>query len=265
MPFGTSPARHRVRSASVRRLSVPALLLAGLVGAAVAAANPAAAYADVVDPTAPPAAPASVTVEVGAASLTVGWTPPPVDGGTAITGYDVVATPADSATGVGPVATLTDPSTTATTLSGLVNGVDYTVTVAATNTAGAGPAASAYGTPRTVPDVTVLAGASAADHSATVSWQPPASDGGSAVLDYVVTAHPSGRSTTVAAGSTAATIGGLLNGSATTLSVVAVNAAGIGPAARTGTVIPRRPARLALAVAPARVVAYGRPSHLTAG
>jgi hypothetical protein len=264
VPFGTSPARHRPRSGSVRRRSVPVVLLAGVVGAAIAAANPTAAYADVIDPTGPPAAPASMTVEAGAASLTVGWTPPAADGGTAITGYDVVAAPADSTIGLGPVATLTDPSATATTLSGLTNGVDYTVTVAATNASGAGPAATADGTPRTVPDGTVLTGASAADHSATVSWQAPASDGGSAVLDYVVTAQPSGRSTTVAAGSTVATIGGLLNGSATTLSVAAVNAAGTGPATRTGVVIPRRPARLALAAAPARLITYGSLTHLTA-
>ena len=264
MPFGTSPARHRPRSATVRRASVSVVLIAGVIGAAIAAANPAAAYADVIDPTGLPAAPASVTVEAGAASLTVGWAPPLAEGGSPITGYDVVATPADPATELGPVATLTDPSTTAATLSGLTNGVDYTVAVAAINAGGAGPAATADGTPRTVPDVAVLTGASAADHSATVTWQPPASDGGAAVLDYVVTAHPSGRSTTVAAGSTTATVGGLVNGAATTLSVAAVNAAGTGPQARTGTVIPRRPARLTLAVAPARVVLYGNLTHLTA-
>ena len=260
MPFGSTPALPRPRRARLL-WSVPAVLL----GAAVAAtAAPAAAYADVMDPVAVPAAPASLTVDAAAESLTIDWTAPVSDGGAALTGYDVTAVPADPASSTAPTTTQTDPGTTAVTLTGLANGVDYTVAVAATNAAGAGPTATADGTPRTVAGPAALTGVSAGDHAASVTWQPPASDGGAPVTGYVVTAHPSGRSVSVPADARAATVSDLLNGTATALSVVAVNAAGAGAAVRTAAVTPRRPAQLALAVAPARLVAYGNVTRLVA-
>jgi hypothetical protein len=240
-------------------------VLTGLLGAAVAAAaTPGSAYADTTDPAGVPGAPASLTVDAAAGSLSVGWTPPATDGGTALTGYDVAAVPADPANGTTSVTAVTDAVTTAATLPGLTDGVAYTVTVAATNSSGSGPAATAVATPRTVPGAVVLAGVSAADHTATVTWAPPSSDGGAAVQYFAVTAHPSGRSVTAAAGATSASVSGLVDGAATTLSVAAVNAAGTGPDALSAAVTPRQPVRLAVAVAPARVVTYGAATHLTA-
>ncbi len=264
MRLGTSPTLSRPRTDVVARLrwAVPTVLLGAVVAAAVAPAT--SAYADTTVPAGAPAAPASVTVDAGPGSLTIGWTPPAVAGDTPISGYDVAAVPADPANGTVPVTAATDATTITATLSGLTDGVDYTVTVAATNSAGSGPAATADGTPRTVPAAVALTGVSAADSSATVTWQPPASDGGAAVADYVVTAQPSGRTVTVAADATTASIGGLADGSATTLSVAAVNAAGTGPAATTAAVTPRKPANLRVAVAPARVAVYGTATHITA-
>lgn len=261
MPLGTSPTLSRVRRhRSALRWAVPIGLL---VAVAVAAVAPAAAYADGIDPAGLPPAPAAVTVEPEPGALVVSWTPPLVNDSAVLTGYDVTVVPADPADGTAPVTAETDAATTTVTLSGLANGVEYTVGVTATDAAGAGPAASAVGTPRTVPMAVALTGASAANNSATVTWQPPASDGGSAVQSYIVTARPSGRSLTVAADATTASIGGLVDGSPTTLSVSAVNAAGAGPAAITAAVTPRLPARLAIAVGPRGLVTYGATTHLT--
>jgi hypothetical protein len=62
--------------------------------------------------------------------------------------------------------------------------------------------------------------------SATVTWTPPASDGGAPLSDYVVTSTPAGMTTTVPASSTTATISGLASDTTYTFSVVAQNSAG---------------------------------------
>ncbi|CAM3883803.1 S-layer-like y domain-containing protein [Cohnella lubricantis] len=70
--------------------------------------------------------------------------------------------------------------------------------------------------------------AAAGDGQATVSFSPPASDGGSAITGYIVTASPGGAAATGTA--SPITVNGLTNGTDYTFTVAAVNAAGTGAA-----------------------------------
>jgi len=67
--------------------------------------------------------------------------------------------------------------------------------------------------------------------SAAVSWTPPASDGGSPITGYVVTASHGGQTCTTT-GATVCTLTGLAGGRLYTIRVRASNAKGEGPAAR---------------------------------
>ena len=190
-------------------------------------------------PPAPPSAPLNVTATAGNASATLTWSAPvnhqPVTSYTVHDSFasngvlvpDGTVTPAPGSTVVPAAATVT----------GLVNGVTYQFEVLASNAQGSSPfsAASNLVTPQapTIPGAPTNVSASSGDAQATVSWTPPASDGGSPVTSYTVTALlngvPAGIGATVGGGATGALVLGLTNGLAYTFSVHATNAIGNGP------------------------------------
>jgi hypothetical protein len=88
-------------------------------------------------------------------------------------------------------------------------------------------------------DVTAYAG----DGQATVSFSPPASDGGAPITSYTVTASPGGQSAS-GAGSPI-TVFGLADGTSYSFTVAAANSAGAGlPSAPSNTATPEGPQRL---------------------
>ena len=178
-------------------------------------------------------APTGVSATPGNAQAHVSWTAPAGDGGAPISGYTVTATPGGR--------TVTTTGTSTAPITGLSNGTAYTFTVTAANTAGTSlsSAASAAITPATTPGTPTGVLAIADNAEAVVSWTAPASDGGSAITGYTLTATPGGRTATTT-GDTTATVTGLTNGTAYTFTVTATNTAGTSPASAASVAVTPR-------------------------
>src|SRR5262249_21706396 len=130
------------------------------------------------------------------------------DGGSAITGYlvRVLDSAGNQAGALRPAAA----TATSLTVTGLTNGASYQFQVAAANAAGTGPnsALSAAVVPATVPGAPVIGtaapGPAGGAITATAHWNPPASNGGSAVTGYRVRALRMSATGTVLATTTSA-------------------------------------------------------------
>src|SRR5690606_27234243 len=164
-----------------------------------------------------PTAPAAVTATAGDAQATVSFAAPASDGGSPITGYTATSFPGGiSASGSGsPIV-----------VAGLTNGTPYTFTVTATNAIGMGPASAPSNSvtpqaPAAVPGPPTAVTATAGDGQATISFVPPASDGGSPITGYTAPSSPGGIS---ASGSgSPIVVAGLTNGTPYTFTVTATN------------------------------------------
>jgi uncharacterized repeat protein (TIGR01451 family) len=188
---------------------------------------------------APPAVPTAVTATAGNAAATVAWTR--TMDGQPLTSYTVHNSFASNSAPVPDVIVTAVPGSivvpTGTNITGLTNGISYQFEVQATNAFGSSAfsAASNTVTPQapTVPGAPTGVSAMALDAMATVAWTAPASDGGSAITGYTVTAliggTPSGITASVSANSSGAAVTGLTDGTTYTFTVRASNALGNGP------------------------------------
>jgi flagellar motor protein MotB len=149
------------------------------------------------------------------------------DGGSAISGIDYSLDGGSTWVSAG---TLANPFT----ISSLNNGTAYNVLLRADNGVGSSTtSSSSSATPFTVPGVPTQVLATGGPASAQVSWNAPLSNGGSTVLSYTVSAFSAATGGSAIATCTAATltcaVSGLTNDMTYYFSVVATNAAGVGP------------------------------------
>lgn len=180
-----------------------------------------------------PSAPRDVVVTTSSRTASVFWNHPADDGGAEITSYTVTAAPA------GGTCTTT---ATSCTFTGLDSGRSYTFRLAAANRIGDGTPASATAlvqgpVPAPVREVRVTP----SDRALDVTWSASASED---VREYVATATPGGKSCSTA--DLACTIGGLRNGRAYRVSVIARSSTSDSPVAAA----PRKAAPLGLPGSP---------------
>ncbi len=168
-----------------------------------------------------PDAPTNVHAVAGNHQVTLQWTPPANNGGAGITSWTITMVP-------GPAPVTIPNIMSSLVIPNLTNGVAYTFSVHASNSAGAGPesAASApvtpIGPPATPTNVIAFAGSGVA----LVSWVAPSSDNASPITGYTITTDPytpTSPPLDVPGDQTAALITGLTNGVSYTFSVYASN------------------------------------------
>ncbi len=166
-----------------------------------------------------PGAPTIGVAIAGNTIVSVAFTAPVSNGGSAITGYTATCGTQNQSGPTSPI-----------TVTGLTNGMPVTCAVVATNGAGNSVASAASNSvtpaPATVPDAPTIGTATAGNTTVSVAFTAPASDGGSAIIFYTATCGAENRS-----GATSPiTVTGLTNGVPVTCTVVATNAVGDGAA-----------------------------------
>jgi hypothetical protein len=171
-----------------------------------------------------------VIATAGNGSAVVSWQAPASDGGSPITQYTV-------SYGQNQSVVVAAPATTVTA-TGLTNGTSYDFIVMATNAIGTGPASSPSNvvTPSapTAPGPPLNVSATFGNGTAAVSWQPPASDGGSPITSYQVITQLAIPGTgvipnAVTVGCCTVMVNGLTNGATYSFMVQAINAVGSSP------------------------------------
>lgn len=185
-----------------------------------------------------PGTPVNARAAPGNSQATVSWAP---GGGGPPTSYVVHNSFASNGVTV-PDVTVSAPAgfsavPTSVVITGLVNGFSYQFQISASNAFGT----SGFSIPSNLvtPFIPVAPGApgavaaAAGNAQATVAWSKPASDGGSPITSYSITAYvggvPAGIGLFVAAPATSGTVTGLTNGTTYTFTVHATNAVGNSP------------------------------------
>jgi hypothetical protein len=173
-------------------------------------------------------APTAVADRILGSSARVDFRPPAYDGGLPIEGYEVTV----NGPGGGTKACSSSPCT----VTGLMNGKDYSFTVRSRNPVGSSDPSPASNTvrPDTKPKATSITDVTPGDRRLTVNWAEPANDG-SPVLQYRVQwvdiggNAGTGSQALVSAPAMTKVISGLVNDDAYNIRVQARNEAGWGP------------------------------------
>ena len=167
------------------------------------------------------------SVSFGDQKITVGFVAPGFTGGSEITGYRAVVSDGSTDT------TRTCGASSPCTITGLTNGTEYTVTLAAVNSAGVGPASdtSPGVTPATNPRAVADMQTTPGDEQLQVSWSPQFDYGGGTFTRYDVSIRESGESSwgtarQITTDTTAATtFTGLENGTGYDVKIVTISSA----------------------------------------
>ncbi|MBS2022738.1 MAG: fibronectin type III domain-containing protein, partial [Deltaproteobacteria bacterium] len=190
-----------------------------------------------------PQPPTGVSATAGDTQVSVSFTAPVNNGGSAITGYTVTVYNASTNAVLASTSTAASPAT----VTGLTNGTAVYAKVSATNlyVDGSHPAlqsaASGSVTPAGKPFAPTGVSGTRGNGQVTVTWTAPGNNG-SAITGYTVTASPGGNTSNVTCSpscATTSTVTGLTNGTSYTFTVTATNVIGTGPAsAASAAVIP---------------------------
>ena len=120
--------------------------------------------------------------------ITITWSSPVSDGGSEVTSYDLRYIRSDADDSVDANWTLKENFSQVTSsykIRGLTNGVAYHVQVRAINAVGAGAwFERVTRTPTGPPGIPSIDTVTPGDESLTITWSPPASDGGEAITGY---------------------------------------------------------------------------------
>jgi Zn-dependent metalloprotease len=189
--------------------------------------------------TSAPTPPLGVVARAANHAAAVSWSAPVYDGGSPITG--VTITPFLSGIAQAPIVVPGNPGSFLVT--GLVNGANYSFTVAATNAVGtsAPSAMSNVVVPAAVPDAPTNLVAIAGSSSATLVWTAPA-DNGTPIVSYTVVPVRDGAplAPVITPGQqTSFVVPHLVGGATYSFTVAATNGVGLGPPSnRSATVVP---------------------------
>jgi fibronectin type 3 domain-containing protein len=137
-------------------------------------------------PTSVPGAPISVNATSGSGSISIGWSAPAYDGGSAITGYNIYR---GSSSGCEALLVSLGPAVLAYADTSAVAGTTYYYRAAAVNSVGISNMSSevcAKISSPTVPDAPINLTSAAIGSYVTLSWTAPADDGGSAINSYSI-------------------------------------------------------------------------------
>ena len=205
-------------------------------------------------PVVAPSAPTLVSAVPGAGSALLSYIAPINNGGSVITGYIAACT----ASGNPTITANAAGNVTTATAVGLVGGIAYSCSVAATNTAGTGASSNNMAVTSTsaiAPTAPTLTSAVPGPNSALLTFTAPTNNGGSLITGYVASCAAVGNptiTTNAPANATTATVSGLIGNIAYSCAIAATNAIGSSAASNS------------LAVTPTPAVAPSAPTLVSA-